>query len=81
MSSASGSTNFKTKIYRILVILMLSGKSSLYVIGPRTFKILKNLNLVKSNLLLSLVVRINIVFMLNILYRRYTLSLSLRVSS
>ena len=35
---------------------MLSKKSSLYVIGPKTFKILKDFNLVKSNLLLNYVV-------------------------
>ena len=35
---------------------MLSGKSTLYVTGPRTFEILKDPSLVKSNLLLSLIV-------------------------
>ena len=58
---------------------MLSGRSSLYVTSPRTFKTLKDFNLVKSNLLLGFVVQINIIFVLNILYKRYTLSFSLKV--
>ena len=53
---ASGFTNFKTKIYLILIIFMLSGRFSLYVTGFRTFIILKDLSLVKFNLLLNLVV-------------------------
>ena len=56
MRDASGSTNFKTIIYRILVILMLTEKSSLYVTGPKTFEILKGPSLVKSNLLLGLTI-------------------------
>ena len=60
---------------------MLSWKSSLYVTGSRTFTILKNSSFIKSNLLLSLVVQINIIFMFGVLYRRYTLSFFLRVSS
>ena len=59
---------------------MLFKRSSLYITGPKTFKILKGSNLAKSNLLLSRVIQINITFIFNILYRRYTLSLSLRVS-
>ena len=35
---------------------MLSKKSSLYITGPRTLKILKDPNLAKSNLLLSHVI-------------------------
>ena len=46
---------------------MLSGRSSLYVTGPRTFKILKGPNLAKSNLLLSYIVWINIIFILGVL--------------
>ena len=60
---------------------MLLGRSSLYVTNSRTFKILKGSNLAKSNLLLSRVIQINIIFVLNIFYRRYTLFLSLRVNS
>ena len=56
MRGAPGFNNFKTKIWRILVILMLSGKSSLYVTSSKTFIILKGLSLVKSNLLLGFVV-------------------------
>ena len=52
----SGSINFKTKIWRILVIRILSGRFSLYITNPRTLIILKDLSLVKSNLLLSLIV-------------------------
>ena len=77
---APGSTNFKTKIYRVLIILVLSRRSSLYITNPRTFKILKDPSLVKSNLLLSRVIQINIIFILGIFYKRYTLSLFLKVS-
>ena len=56
MRDTSKSINFKTKICLILVIFMLSEKFSLYITDPRTFKILKNSNLVKSNLSLGLVV-------------------------
>ena len=56
IKGASGSAGFKTKIYLILVIFILSGKSSLYIINPRTLKILKDSNLVKFNLLLSLII-------------------------
>ena len=59
---------------------MLSERSSLYVTGPRTFKILKGSNLVKSNLLLNLMILINIKFVLGILYRKYILFPPLRVS-
>ena len=79
MRGASGSTNFKTKIYLILIIFILSGRSSLYMTDPKTLIILKYLSLAKSNLLLNLVIQINIIFMLDILYKKYTLSLSLRV--
>ena len=58
---------------------MLSGRFSLYVTGPRTFKTLKDPNLVKSNLLLSLIIWINIIFMLGVFYRKYTLFFFLRV--
>ena len=51
----SGSANFKIKIYRILVILMLFERFSLYVTNPRTFKILKSPSLAKFNLLLNLI--------------------------
>ena len=51
---------------------MPSGRFSLYVISSRTFKILKDPNLVKSNLLFGLVAQINIIFVLSILYKRYT---------
>ena len=60
---------------------MLSGRSSSYVTGPRIFAILKNFSLVKSNLLLGLVILINIIFVFNVLCRRYTLFFFLRVSS
>ena len=53
---ASGSANYKTEIWRILIIYMLSGRSNLYTISFRTFTILKDPSLVKSNLLLGLVV-------------------------
>ena len=58
---------------------MLFGRSSLYMTGPRTFKILKDFNLVKFNLLLSLMVQMNVVFVFGVLYRRYTLFFFLRV--
>ena len=58
---------------------MLSERSSLYVISSRTFKILKNSNLIKSNLLLGRVIQINIIFVFSIFYRRYTLFFSLKV--
>ena len=41
--------------------------------GPRTFIILKDPNLVKSNLSLGFVVQINIIFVFSVFYRRYTL--------
>ena len=63
------------------MIFMLSKRFSLYVTGPKTFKILKNFNLAKFNLLLSFMVWINIIFVLGIFCRKYTLSLFLRVSS
>ena len=56
IKGASRSANFKTEIYLIFIIFMLSRRSSLYVISSRTFKILKNPSLAKSNLSLSLVV-------------------------
>ena len=80
IKGASGSADFKTKICLIFVIFMLFKKSSLYMTGSRTLKILKGSNLAKSNLLLDRVVQINIIFMLGICCRKYTLSLSLRVS-
>ena len=79
INSTSGSTSFKTETCLILIIVMLSGRSNLYVINPRIFEILKGSNLVKFNLLLSCVVRINIIFVLSICYRRYTLFFFLRV--
>ena len=80
IKGAPRSTNFRTKICLILVIFMLSKRSSLYMTGPRTLKILKSFNLIKSNLLLGRVVWINIIFMFDIFCRKYTLFLSLRVS-
>ena len=59
---------------------MMSGKSSLYVISPRTFIILKNSNLVKSSLLLSLIIWINIIFVFSVHHKKYILFFSLRVS-
>ena len=56
MSGASGSTNFKTKTCRILVILILSKRSSSYVTDSRIFETLKDPNLIKSNSSLGLVV-------------------------
>ena len=56
IKGASGSAGFKTKIYLIFVIFMLSGRFNLYVTGSRTFKILKDPNLAKFNLSLSLVI-------------------------
>ena len=61
------------------MIFMLSGRFSLYITGFRTFKILKDPNLAKFNLLLGRVVWINIIFVLGVLYRRYTLIFFLRV--
>ena len=81
MRGASGSASFKTKIYLIFMIFILSGKFSLYMTGSKTFIILKGSNLAKSNLLLGRVVRINIIFVLGVLCRRYTLSFFLRVGS
>ena len=78
---ASESANFKTKIYLIFMIFMLFGRFSLYVTGPRTLKILKGFNLAKSNLLLSYIVWINIIFVFGVLHKRYTLFFFLRVSS
>ena len=59
---------------------MLSERFTLYVTSPGIFIILKNLNFIKSNLSLGLVVRINVIFVFSVLYRRYTLFLFLRVS-
>ena len=59
---------------------MLSERVNLYIISPRTLKTLKDSNLAKFNLLLGRVVQINIIFIFDILYRRYTLSFSLRVN-
>ena len=56
ISGASESASFKTKTWRILIIYMLSRRSSLYVTKSRTFTVLKNPNLVKSNLSLGLVI-------------------------
>ena len=58
---------------------MLSKRSNLYVTGSRNFKTLKNSNLAKSNLSLSLIIQINIIFVLGIFYKRYTLFFFLRV--
>ena len=76
---ASESAGFKTKIYLILIIFMLSGRFSLYIISPKTLKILKGPNLVKFNLLLSYIVWMNIILIFDIFCRRYTLFPSLRV--
>ena len=62
------------------MILILSRKFSLYITSPRTLTILKDPSFAKFNLSLSLMVWINIILIFNILYRRYTLFLSLRVS-
>ena len=56
MRSAPKSTNLKTKICLIFVIFMLSKKFSLYVTSPKTFKILNNSSLAKSNLSLSYII-------------------------
>ena len=80
IDSASGSTGFKTEICLILIIFILFKRFNLYITGSRTLKILKDSNLAKSNLLLSRVVWINIIFVLGVLYKRYTLSFFLRVS-
>ena len=58
---------------------MLSGRFNLYITGPKTLIILKGFNLIKSSLLLSYVILINIIFVLGIFYRRYTLFFFLRV--
>ena len=81
IKGASGSAGFKTDIYLIFVIFMLSGRSSLYIISSRTFIILKGFSLTKSNLLLGRVVWINIIFVLSILYKRYTLFFFLKIGS
>ena len=80
INGVSESASFKTETCLILVIFMLSGKFSLYITDPRTFIILKGSNLAKFNLSLSYMVQINIVFILGILRRRYTLFFFLRVS-
>ena len=59
---------------------MLSGKFSLYVTGSRAFKTLKDFDLIKFDLSLGLVIQINIIFVLDIFCRRYTLFLFLKVS-
>ena len=79
IKGTSKSADFKTEIYLILVIFMLSGRSSLYVTNPKTFKILKGSNLAKSNLLLGHVIEINIIFVFGVLCRIYTLFFFLRV--
>ena len=56
IKGASGSAGSRTKIYLIFIIFMLPKRSNLYVTNPRTFKILKDPNLAKSNLLLSRVI-------------------------
>ena len=56
INGASRSTGFKTETYLILIIFILSEKSSLYITSPRTFKILKGPNLAKFNLLLNRVI-------------------------
>ena len=81
IKGASGSANFKIKICLIFVIFMLSGRFSLYVTGSKTFIILNSFSLVKSNLLLGHVVLMNVIFVLGVLYRRYTLFFFLRVGS
>ena len=48
--------------------------------NPKTFKTLKNPNFAKSNLLLGLIIYINIIFMFSVFYKRYALSLFLKVS-
>ena len=80
IKGASGSANFKTEICLIFIIFILFEKFSLYITGPKTLKILKDSNLAKSNLLLGYIILINIVFILGILRRRYTLFFFLRVS-
>ena len=71
IKGVSGSAGFKTETCLILMIFMLSGRSSLYMTGSRTLKILKSPNLAKSNLLLGCVIWINIIFVLGVYYRRY----------
>ena len=56
INGASGSTDFKTETCLTLIIFMLSGRFSLYVTNPRTFKILKDSNLAKFSLLLGRVI-------------------------
>ena len=73
--NASKSANFKTKIWRIYITRILSEKSSLYVISPRTFTILKSFSFREFNLSLSLIIWINIIFIISILFKRYTLFL------
>ena len=80
IKGASGFANSKTETWRIFIIFMLFGRSSLYITGSRTLKILKDPNLAKSNLSLSYMILINIIFVLGILYKRYILFFSLRVS-
>ena len=63
------------------MIFILFERFSLYITSSRTFEILKNSSLAKSNLLLNYVVQINVIFILGILYKRYTLSPFLKVSS
>ena len=74
------SANFKIKTYQILIIFMLSGRSSLCMTGPRTLIILNNFSLAKFNLSLSFVIQINVTFVFGVLYKKYTLFLFLRVS-
>ena len=59
---------------------MLSGRSRLYMTGPKTFIVLKNLSFAKSNLLLSFIIQINVIFMFDIFYKKCTLFFFLKVS-
>ena len=56
IKGAFRSTNFKTEICLTLMIFMLFGRFSLYITGPRIFKILKGFNLAKFNLSLGRVI-------------------------
>ena len=80
IKGASRFTNFKTKTWRIFIIFMLSRRSSSYITDFKTFKILKGPSLTKSNSLLSFMIWINIIFILGVLRRKYTLSFFLKVS-
>ena len=79
ITGISGSTGSSTEIYRMYEIFIRSKSSNLYISNLNTFAIQNSSNFVKSNLSLGLIVRIKVVLVLDIYYKRYTSSLFLRI--